>query len=279
MRLADAQATAKDYNAAIENERKALALKPDMTQISGALAKIYMLAGRPADALAEARKVQKSQADKAIGFAMEGEVLAAQGKWSDAAAAFQAGLGKQAIPSLAVGTYIALQKAGKPADATAMATKWMTQYPKDSAMPLMLAELSHRRGNVADAKSGYRRVLDIEPQNATALNNLAWILTDEGDPKGLEYAEAAHRLAPFNPGVLDTLGVAVLKSGDAKRGTALLRMASALSPKQQDIRLHLAKALIASGDKAGARKELDGLGTLDAASPIRIEADKLKATL
>jgi len=52
-----------------------------------------------------------------------------------------------------------------------------------------------------------------------------------------------------------------------------------LAPKQQDIRLHLAKALIASGDKAGARKELDNLGSLDAASPIRVEVDKLKASL
>jgi len=278
-RLADAQATGKDYTAAIESERKALTLKPDNTQISAAIAKIYILAGRPGEALAEARKVQKSQPDKATGYAIEGEVLAAQGKWTDAAAAFQAGLAKQALPALAIGNYIALQKAGKSADATAMATKWMKQYPKDSAMPLMLAEVSQRRGNVAEAKTGYRQVLDIEPENATALNNLAWILTEEGDAKGLEYAEAAHRLAPFNPGVIDTLGVAVLKSGDAKRGVALLRMASVLAPKQQDIRLHLAKALIASGDKAGARKELDNLGSLDAASPIRVEVDKLKASL
>ena len=141
-----------------------------------------------------------------------------------------------------------------------MATKWMKQHPKDATMPLMLAEVNQRRGNVAEAKTGYRQVLDIDPDNVTALNNLAWILTEEGDAKGLEYAEAAHRLAPFNPGVIDTLGVAVLKSGDAKRGVALLRMASVLAPKQQDIRLHLAKALVASGDKAGARKELDESG-------------------
>ena len=146
-------------------------------------------------------------------------------------------------------------------------------------MPLVLAEESQRRGNLAEAKTGYRRVLDIDPDNATALNNLAWILTEEGDAKGLEYAEAAHRLTPFNPGVIDTLGVAVLKSGDAKRATTLLRMASALAPAQNDIRLHLAKALVASGDKAGARKELDSLGSLDAASPVRVEADKIKASL
>ena len=279
MRLADAQAAAKDYNAAIDSERKALALKPELTQASAAIAKIYMLAGRPGDALAEARKVQKAQPDKATGYAIEGEVLAAQGKWDDAAAVFQVGLSKQALPALAVGSYIALQKAGKAADATAMAGKWIKQYPKDATMPLMLAEVSQRGGNLGEAKTGYRHVLDIDPENATALNNLAWILTDEGDAKGLEYAESAHRLAPFNPGVIDTLGVAVMKSGDAKRAAALLRMAAALAPAQSDIRLHLAKALAASGDKGGARKELESLGNLDAASPVKVEADKLKASL
>ena len=149
----------------------------------------------------------------------------------------------------------------------------------DAAIVMMHMEERQRGGKLAEAKAGYRKVIDIEPENATALNNLAWILTEEGDAKGLEYAEAAHRLAPFNAGVIDTLGMAVLKSGDAKRATVLLRMASVLAPKQSDIRLHLAKALVASGDKAGARKELETLGSLDAASPIRVEADKLKASI
>jgi Flp pilus assembly protein TadD len=84
-------------------------------------------------------------------------------------------------------------------------------------------------------------------------------------------------LAPFNPTVLDTLGWALTQNGQAKRGAELLRMASSLAPAQGDIRLHLAKALLATGDKAGARQELAGLSKLDKASPIRIEAEKLLA--
>lgn len=278
-RLATAQVAAKDFPAAIESERKALALKPDLIALSAGLAKIFVLAGRPGDAIIEAKRVQKSQPAKAAGYALEGEVLAAQGKWSEAALAFQNGLAKEPLPALAVGVYVALQRAGKATDATAMAAKWTSQHPKDAAMQLVLAEESQRRGNAAEAKAAYRKVLDIDPDNATALNNLAWALTEDGDAKGLELAEQAHRLAPFSPGVLDTLGVAVLKSGDAKRGTTLLRMAAVLAPKQPDIRLHLAKALIASGDKVAARKELDELDKLDKASPVRAEADKLRSSI
>ena len=107
--------------AAIETQRKALALRPEASQIAAKLAKIYMLAGRPGDAIAEARKLQKSQPDKATGYALEGEVLAAQAKWADAAAAFQTALSKQPLPAIAVGTYVSLQRAGKAPAAAAMA--------------------------------------------------------------------------------------------------------------------------------------------------------------
>ena len=115
--------------------------------------------------------------------------------------------------------------------------------------------------------------------NAVALNNLAWILTDANDPKGLEYAEEAHRIAPFNPTVLDTFGWSLARNGQAKRGVALLRMATALAPANAEIRLHFAKALLETGDKAGARNELTALSSkLDKASPIRAEAEKLLAS-
>lgn len=282
MRLADAQLAAKDYSGAIESERKALALKPDLARASAGLARIYLVSGRPGEAIAEARSLQKAQPDKAIGYALEGEVLAAQRKWSEASLAFQAGLARQPAPSLAVGAILSLQRADKAADATALANKWMKEHPKDPAIPLVLAEQNQQRGNRAEAKSGYARVLDIDPDNAVALNNLAWLLTEDGDAKGLQYAERAHRLAPFNPNVLDTLGFALAKSGDAKRGAQLLRMASSLAPEQAEIRLHLAKVLVQSGDKNGARKELaelTKLEKLDKSSPIRAEAEKMQSAL
>jgi hypothetical protein len=43
--------------------------------------------------------------------------------------------------------------------------------------------------------------------------------------------------------------------------------------------LHLAKGLIKTGDKAGAKKALEPLSTLDASAPARVEADKLLSGL
>jgi len=122
-------------------------------------------------------------------------------------------------------------------------------------------------------------VIALDANNVAALNNLAWVLTEKKDAKGLEYAERAQQLAPFNPNILDTYGLALTRNGDAKRGAEMLRMASRLAPRQQEIRLHLAQALIAVGDKAGAREAIGELTKLDKTSPIRIEAEKLQATL
>ncbi len=121
--------------------------------------------------------------------------------------------------------------------------------------------------------------MKLDPDNALLLNNLAWVLAETGDPKAREYAATAYRQAPFNPNVMDTLGWAEVQVGDAQKGVELLRAASNLAPGNADIRLHLAKGLIKTGDKVGAKKALEPLSQLDQASPARAEADKLLSGL
>jgi len=278
-RLAQVQAGTKDYAGAVESLRKALALKPDMVQAWGELAKVHMLSGHADAAVAEAKKLQKDRPDKAVGFALEGEVLLAQKKWAEAAAAFRQALSRDPAPFLAVRTYLVLQAAGKTADATAFGDKWIKDHPKDPMFLQMLAEQSQQRKDNPAAIAGYKRVLAVDSDNLIALNNLAWLLATNKDPAALGYAEQAHRLAPFNPNVLDTLGYALARNGDPKRAVEFLRMASSLSPAQDDIRLHLAEALAASGDKAGARKELAELTKPEKAPAVRSEAEKLQGTL
>ena len=53
------------------------------------------------------------------------------------------------------------------------------------------------------------------------------------------------------------------------------KTAASIAPGQNDIRLHLAKALLKTGDKAGAKNELEVLAKLDKASEARDEAQKL----
>ena len=279
LRLAEAQVVGKDYTGAIASERKALALAPNSSAVWGALAKTLLLSGHPEDALAEGRKLQKDKPDQVLGYALEGQVYALQNKWPEAAAAFRTGMAKQPSPVLASVTYVALQRAGKPAEATALADRWIKDHPKDVAMRSLLAEQSQAKKDYKAALVNYKAALEAEPDSVALLNNIAWVLGETGDPTAQDYAMRAYRLAPFNASVVDTFGWTLVNSGDVAKGTPLLKMASNLAPTNNDIRLHYAKALMKSGDKVNARAQLDILTKLDSASPVRIEADKLMAEL
>ncbi|HTL74851.1 MAG TPA: XrtA/PEP-CTERM system TPR-repeat protein PrsT [Casimicrobiaceae bacterium] len=279
VRLAQVQTAVKDYASALTNEQKALEIQPGLSVAWVALAKTYLASGKPDAALAEARKLQKEHGDKSLGYAIEGELLSAEKKPADAAAAFRKGLAREPASALAVRTYNALQAAGMKAEAHALASQWNKEHPKDTALLLVVAEQDQARKDYGAALDGYKRVLATDGDNVSALNNMAWIFTEQGDPKAVEYAERAHRLAPFNPNVLDTLGWALTRTGDPKRGTQLLQMAVAGAPNSPEIRLHLGKAQLDSGNKPAARQTLTELSKLDKDSPVRAEAEKLLATM
>ena len=58
---------------------------------------------------------------------------------------------------------------------------------------------------------------------------------------------------------LRTLGWLLVEQGNTGRGLPLLQKASSLAPNSSEVRYHLAVGLSKTGDKAGARKELDKL--------------------
>ena len=107
------------------------------------------------------------------------------------------------------------------------------------------------------------------------LNNLAWTAGQIKDPRAIEYAEKAYKLAPNQPAVLDTLGVLLVEKGDKARGIELLQKASKLAPTSPSIRLNLAKALISTGQKDAAKKELEELAKLGDKFKSQAEVEQL----
>jgi tetratricopeptide (TPR) repeat protein len=71
---------------------------------------------------------------------------------------------------------------------------------------LALADFRDFQGKYADAEEAYRKVLAREPDNCTALNNLAWLLAarEANDPQTLELINRAIEKAGPQPELLDT---------------------------------------------------------------------------
>jgi putative PEP-CTERM system TPR-repeat lipoprotein len=275
-RLAGVQATTKDYDGAIATLHKAIRVQPEQgAEAWTALASVFIAAGRVEDGIADSRKLQKEFPARAVGFAVEGEMLVRQKKFAEAATAFRDGLAREPIPLLSLRLYMALQAAGKQDQATAFALRWQKEHPKDVVLRNFQGQQSLVNKDYRTAAQHFKAVLDVEPDNTVALNNLAWLLNELGDPKALEYAEHASALAPFAPSVMDTHGWILVQHGDAARGLVLLRKANNIAPQDAEIQLHLAKALLKTGDKAAAKSELEKLAAQTKESAARTEAQQL----
>ena len=226
LRLAGVQALLKDYDGAIKTLHRVIELQPDLTPAWLVLSSVYVTSDRVADGIANARKLQKAYPNRAVGYALEGQMLLSQKKPAEAAAVFREGLSREPVPFLSVMTYAALQTAGKPDQAAAMAQRWQKDHPKDTQLLTYQAQQSLAAKDYKAAAQYTRAVLEVDPDNVTMLNNLAWSLNELGDPKSVEVAERAYALGSSVPMVVDTLGWILVQRGDATRGLELLREAS-----------------------------------------------------
>lgn len=190
---------------------------------------------------------------------MEGDVLMAQKKSTLAIPLYERAFSLDKNPQLLSKLHTALKQAGKGSDADSRVMLWLKDHPEDLVTRMHLADSYVVENKNKEAIAQYQAILQRSPNTPAVLNNLAWAYFQEQDSRALEYAEKAHQYAADNPAVLDTLGWILVSQGNAARGLALLQKAMALAPENSDIRYHLAQALVASGDKVGARKELEKL--------------------
>jgi putative PEP-CTERM system TPR-repeat lipoprotein len=279
VRLAGAHAAAKDYAAAVQTLRKALALQPNAVDLNREIALLQMRAGHPDEALAEARAVQAGRPKEAAGYVIEGDVYAAQKKLPEAAKAYRAALAITRTPAIAIRLHAALDGAGNTKEADQFAAAWIKENPKDVQLRTYLADRDLRAKNYKSAMAHYRAILEQTPNDPIMLNNLAWVAGTLKDPQAVTYAEQAHRLAPSNVAIMDTLGWLLVEKGDTARGVELLRKASSLAPAAAEIRLNLAKAYVKAGQKDAARKEIEVLLKAPDGSPHKDEAAALMKTL
>ena len=89
----------------------------------------------------------------------------------------------------------------------------------------------------------YKAILRTNEEDITSLNNLAYLLHQEGSlDLADEYAERAVKLAPEDPNILDTAGSIKIALGEKAQALTLLKKATALAPANLEFKEHLEKA-------------------------------------
>lgn len=233
----------------------ALALEPENPNMLITLVEIERRAGRPeAASRALARAERALPADDPRVPLLRGELLVDQQRYADAERAFaeaeRLGIGNRAV----LGQFEARRRGGLP-DPSAPLRRWLEHSPRDPAVRALLAEYHLAGADHPAAIREYQQLLEIAPDNALFLNNLAWLYGEAGDPRGLELARRAHARAPDNPMIADTLGWILHLNGEHAEALELLARAVAGAPQAGDVRYRYAVVLAETGDAAAARRE------------------------
>ena len=140
-----------------------------------------------------------------------------------------------------------------------------------------LATLLETKGNFAEAKEKYKKVLILQPNFTAAANNLAWLIASEKDGdlgEALRLAMLAKQAMPDEPHIADTLGWVHLKRQSYP--LAISQFQQALSNRVDDpvIAYHLALAQYGNDEKDVAIATLQGALTKKGDFKERAEAEK-----
>jgi tetratricopeptide (TPR) repeat protein len=208
-----------------------------------------------AEALAAVRAARIKYPDAAGLVRLESGILTDSGKVTEAVALLRAQIPKTVdttqppnqndfILLLTISSH--LSQAGKSALAVAAAKDALTRAPASSpgfttAALLTLSSAQQRAGDFKGAQESLQRILDRDPDNATALNNFAYFLAERGErlADALVMIKRAVRTDPKNSSYLDSLGWVYFKLGKLDRAERYLTDALRRDPTSFTLNEHL----------------------------------------
>jgi Tfp pilus assembly protein PilF len=199
----------------------------------------------------------------------------AQQKFVSAEKAYEKASVAAKSAALTAKLYVAATRAGKIQEANSRLLQWLREHPEDTSLRLYLADSYVKTGENLLAIEQYQLILQKDPKNLLAVNNLASVYWREKDPRALDYFEQSYKLNPANLTINVNLGRILIEQGKIERGLELLRKANAQAPDNPEVRYHLAVALAKFGDKAEARRELERALANKNDFPQKVEAQAL----
>ncbi len=270
--LARLQLKLDQRDAARGSLNQAIKLQPDYAAAQLSLGKLYILEKDYPAAFEVAEALRQVHPDAAYADELKGDVHAARNEAAAAADAYALAYNRESSSHLARKLFQSRMQAGKPGAATEALRQWLEEQPGDVAVRSLLASEQIRAGKYREATQEYLRVLEADPANWLAMNNVAWLYHEAGSPEGVKYAERAYELQPQRPEVIDTLGWLLIHHGQTRRGLVLLQEATVKAPHIAEIRYHMIVALEKAGRRDEAYKELKRLLDSDAVFPGRADA-------
>lgn len=260
--LALTQINLGNYDSARNNLDKSLELRPDYPDALTTAAKLAIQQGQQELAKEYSDKLNRIDSDSARVRAhlLGGDISLSENRPEDAVIAYEKAWSQtQNDFSILTKLTSAYDLTGNTDKSLQILGDWLNKHPDDRQAQLLLAQTYQRIGQLNQAKQQYKSILEVDPDNLVALNNLAWLYIEDDIDLALEMAHKAHELSPRSADILDTLGWALVNDKKTEHGIRYLRSALDQKPDSPVIRYHYAYSLAASGDELLARRELEKL--------------------
>jgi tetratricopeptide (TPR) repeat protein len=137
-------------------------------------------------------------------------------------------------------------QAGRGKEAVVAARKLLELAPPDQPQLItqalvILSSSQERAGDKKGAEESLRRILSRTPNDATALNNLGYFLTERNErlPEALDMIKRAVKAEPTNPNYLDSLGWVYFKLGQLDEAERHLNDAARRNTRSSTVQEHL----------------------------------------
>jgi tetratricopeptide (TPR) repeat protein len=168
-----------------------------------------------------------------------------------------------------------LHKHGNGEQAVLVYDRGLHAMPDDTRLLYARALLNDDLNHVDAAVRDLRRLLELKPNDADALNALGYTLADrtENQKEALSLIEKALVLKPDEPAILDSLGWVQYRLGRMDEAVIHLRTAFAKQP-DAEIAAHLGEVLWVSGDKDEAKKVWEQGRKKDAQNKVLLDTIK-----
>jgi putative PEP-CTERM system TPR-repeat lipoprotein len=257
--MAQAAAGAGDRDRAKLELQRALELDQNYLPARVALARLA-LAGESADEFDEQLQLLVAQAPDDVNV-LQLQARAAQRNNEPTAAAEFARRAYELAPGEA--TLLALAgyetAAGRETESLNLLEEWLRANPDSVPVRLARGIALGQTGKVDASLGEYLSVIEVDPDNFAALNNLAWELRETDTKRALEYAQRATRAAPNSAAGLDTLAVVEYHAGDYEAAKRNIARALEADPDIPALNYHAAMIEKALGDEPAAARILQRL--------------------
>jgi len=144
-------------------------------------------------------------------------------------------------------------KAGQMNAAEVALSQGIKHFPNSTRLLYSRAMVYAQINYVSAAEKDFKRVLELVPENAAALNALGYTLADRTDryQEAYEYIKQAYALTPGDPAVIDSMGWVAYRLGNYEEAIEKLQKAMEALP-DHEIAAHLGEVLWVTGNHQDA---------------------------